>query len=284
MRLRSVPRVRLSEFSPSRFGDRPAIVLDTASDWGALRSWGPDYLRSVAGEREVVVRETEGPPANIFQNLAEGGSIRFADYLDWVLETAADLGPIAGDGADVGEITRAVCASGFETSYYLDTKVAQLAPELLDDTPVPGWYPPPPVDMNFWCGVLGTSSGLHCDVTPNCNVQVIGRKHFRLFAPWQGRRVYRKGGVTHCRFDPNDPDYERFPRARRASGWECTLEPGEALYIPVGWYHQVTVVSPWAVNVNFFWRRPFPEGLAKPALWRFLLRRGRARLRARLAR
>jgi hypothetical protein len=231
-----------------------------------------------------VVRETDGPPRNIFQNLAEGGTIPLSDYLDWVLSTADELEPVAAGCDDASALTEAVCASGFETAYYLDAKLAQLSPELLRDAPVPPWYPPPPLDVNFWCGVLGTSSGLHCDVTPNCNVQVAGRKNFRLFAPSQAENVYRVPGITHCRFDPNLPDYDRFPRAREAAGWECTLEPGEALYVPVGWYHQVTVVSGWALNVNFFWRRPFPEGLVNPSLWRFLLRRGAVRARGAVAR
>jgi hypothetical protein len=110
-------------------------------------------------------------------------------------------------------------------------------------------------------------------------MQVIGRKHFAVFSPSQARRLYRVPRLTHCRFDPNVPDFARFPRARTASGWQCVLTPGESIYIPAGWYHQVTVVSPWAVNVNLFWPRPFPQGLLIPSLWAFLLRRLRARVR-----
>jgi len=215
----------------------------------------------------------------MFQNLAEGGRLPFSQYLDWVLETAADLGDIAGKYTEVSDITRAVYQSGFERSYYLDVKLAELSETLLNDVEVPDWYQVSPVDINFWCGVLGTSSGLHCDVTPNCNVQIVGQKHFILFPPSQSRLVYRIPKITHCRFDPNTPDFDRFPLARNASGWQCTLHAGESLYIPVGWYHQVTVTSAWAANVNFFWPRPFPQGLATPALWRFFFRRGRARLR-----
>jgi len=58
-------------------------------------------------------------------------------------------------------------------------------------------------------------------------------------------------------FDPNKPDFEKYPRALGARGWECILERGETLYIPPGWYHQVTVLSPGAVNVNFWFGRMF---------------------------
>ncbi|MFC4531997.1 cupin-like domain-containing protein [Sphaerisporangium dianthi] len=281
MRLKPIPRVSRRDFRPARLAGGPLVVLDNTPGWRAFTRWHEGYLKSVAGDREVAVRETNGPPRNIFQNLAEGGRVPFGDYLDWVVETARDLEGLAGDHAGVREVTRAVAGGGFEVSYYLDAKLGELSKTLVADAPAPDWYRSPPVDANLWCGVLGTSSGLHCDVTPNCNVQVIGRKHFILFPPSQSRRVYRIPRITHCRFDPNDPDFDRFPLARRASGRQCTLSPGESLYIPVGWYHQVTVVSAWALNVNFFWPRPFGQGIATPPLWRFLLRRGWARARRR---
>jgi hypothetical protein len=254
------------------------VVIDDERNWGFAQHWHADYLRSTVGDSEVAVREANGPPRNIFQNLAEGGRIPFPDYLDWVLDTGEQLRPILQRCNDVAGITRAVCASGLECSYYLDVKLEELSRTLRGEVRAPEWYRAPPMDVNFWCGVLGTSSGLHCDVTPNCNVQVTGQKHFILFPPSQSRAVYQVPGITHCRFDPNVPDFDRFPLAKHAQGWQCRLQPGESLYIPVGWFHQVTVVSEWAVNVNFFWRRPFPQGLLQPRLWRFLCRRQRAKL------
>jgi hypothetical protein len=234
----------------------------------------------VVGDCDVPVREVHGSPDNIFQNLARGGSLPFARYLDWVVETADTLKDIAEKRSGARDITRAMRELGLDRFYYLDAKLEQLSQTLRDTVPAPGWYRAAPVDVNFWCGAVGTSCGLHCDVTPNCNTQIIGSKEFVLFPPSQSRRVYQVPGVTHCQFDPNRADYDRFPLARGTTGRYCTLRPGESLYIPVGWYHQVTVVSPWAVNVNFFWPRPFPQGVARPGLWRFLLRRGRARLRS----
>lgn len=259
-------------------------MAGSAAHWPAVERWTPTYLTAAVGSREVAVRERSGPPRNIFQNLGDGGLVPFADYLDWVLATADDLRAAVGDvdRSDPVAITRLVGASPIEVSYYLDANLSLLSPTLLADVRAPTWLRTSPAVVNLWCGVLGTSSGLHCDVAPNCNVQVVGTKHFTLFPPSQGRQVGRIGQGTHCRFDPNAPDLDRHPDADGATAWECILRPGDALYLPVGWFHQVTVTSDWAVNVNFFWPRPFPQGLAVPALWRFLLRR--AALRARSAR
>ncbi|MFD5552722.1 cupin-like domain-containing protein [Streptomyces sp. NPDC127068] len=282
MDLVPVPRVTHHDFRPSRRGGQPRVVVDCPPGRVAPQLWDPAYLRTVIGAHEVPVRETHGPPINIFQNLARGGSLPFGHYLDWVVETARAVGHLAEGHPTAREVTRAVRRLRLDHFYYLDVKLDRFPRALRDGAPVPDWYHAEPVDTNLWCGVLGTSCGLHCDVTPNCNTQIIGRKEFVLFPPSQSRYLYRLPGRTHCRFDPNAPDFQRFPLARRATGWHCTLRPGESLYIPVGWFHQVTVVSDWAVNVNFFWPRPFPQGLAIPGLWRFLLRRGRARLRTAL--
>src|SRR5207244_2177380 len=115
--------------------------------------------------------------------------ISFSDYIDWVLATADDLLPVSSRYSDVSEIASEVAQCGFERSYYLDIKLEELSKVLLADIVVPAWYCTAPVDINFWCGVLGTSSGLHCDVTPNCNVQIVGSKHFILFPPSQSRLV-----------------------------------------------------------------------------------------------
>jgi hypothetical protein len=281
VQLREIPRVRRSELKP-HLRREPRVVVDSVATWPALKRWEPTYLKRTVGDREVAVRETDGPPSNIFQNLQSGGWTTFGEYLDWVLENARDVDHIAQKGLAVTDVARFVAAQGYEFSYYLDAKLHRLSGALADDVRAPDWFRTGVIDVNFWCGVFGTSCGLHCDVTPNCNVQVVGRKNFSLFAPTQARRIYRKPQSTHCRFDPNRPDFEQFPLAAEAEGWACTLEPGESLYIPVGWYHQATVVSGWAVNVNFFWRRPFLHGVMEPALWPLLLRRSRMQLVQRL--
>lgn len=284
MELLEIPRIHVSQFRVPRTGGEPRVVLENAQHWRALRAWCPDYLKSIAGASEVSVRETDGPPRNIYQNLAQGGKISFSQYLDWVLETAngEDFRALEKRCSTVSDIVRAVCNTGFESSYYLDVKLGALSKELLNDVQIPKWYKADPVDVLLWCGVLGTSSGLHFDITPNCNVQVAGKKHFILFSPSQCRLLYRVRGGAHCRFDPNIPNFDQFPLAQHAIGWRCTLHVGESLYIPAGWFHQVTVTSAWALNVNFFWPRLFPQGLMTPSLWRLLGRRMWARFRARL--
>lgn len=276
MAWRDIPRFSADDFRPTRCGGTPVVIVDQNAGWQAIERWSPDYLRSTIGSSEVALREVCGPPSNVYQHLAEGGRIGFDQFLDWILQTgnSPELRAIQAHSADPVRLARSVKRLNLLRSYSLDIPLARLAPRLLDDVQVPGWFEQPPVDVFFWLGLLGTSCGLHFDLTPNCNVQVAGRKHFALCPAREAGRLQHLKRGAHCRFDPFDPDFDRFPRAEGVPFWRCTLAPGESLYIPAGWFHQVIVASPWSVNVNFFWQRPFPQGLLTPVMWRLILRRG----------
>jgi hypothetical protein len=281
---RPIPRVASTEFRPSRLAGEPRVVTGVADRWSAFERWTPDYLARVAGDRTVSVRQRMGAPRSFGQTDA-GGRLPFREYLDWVLDTSKEYEDLRGRTLAPGEIVDLIEEGGFEESYSLDISLDAVSAALLRDVATPPWYAALPIATVFWCGVFGSSSGLHFDVTPNCNVQVRGQKHFVLFAPSQTPLLYRyPDPEVHCAFDPTKPDFERFPLARRAEGWECILEEREALYIPMGWYHQVTVVSPWALNVNFWWPRPFPQGLVTKAAWPQLAWRARRIVSAALAR
>lgn len=266
MDIKAVIRTTRQEFSATNWRAEPQVIVDDALHWDASDLWSAPYLEEKAGYRKVRIRAKECTPATS-SNSDTGSQILLSRYLEWVLDASIDLQDICRGCTNPAGIAKAVAKSGMGASYYLDTSLPELSPKLAAQAPAPGWYANKPLRTSLWCGVLGTSCGTHADTLPNCNAQVMGSKHFLLFPPSEGRSLYRMRGSTHCRFDPLLPDFERFPLARNARGLECTLKPGESLYIPAGWYHQVTVVSAWALSVNFFWPRLFFQTLGTPSLW-----------------
>jgi hypothetical protein len=60
-----------------------------------------------------------------------------------------------------------------------------------------------------------------------------------------------QGSFTTFRFDPFDPDYEQFPKARAATMYATTVEPGEILWIPPLWVHCI-VNEPEAAAGGWF--------------------------------
>jgi hypothetical protein len=95
---------------------------------------------------------------------------------------------------------------------------------------------------SFWFGPAGTNTPLHHDTVMLFHTQVVGRKRWRFISPLQTPRVYNHHGV----FSPIDldaPDFERYPLFRDVKVLEAIIEPGETVYLPLGWWHQVTALD-----------------------------------------
>lgn len=101
----------------------------------------------------------------------------------------------------------------------------------------------------------------HFDNNFNIACVVSGQRRFTVFPPEQVRNLYigpllrTPGGSPISCVDLRDPDYERFPRFREAreAAREAVLEPGDAVYIPILWWHGVEALEPFNVLVNYWW-------------------------------
>lgn len=119
--------------------------------------------------------------------------------------------------------------------------------------------PGPP---RFWLGPAGTVTPLHCDYDDNLFAQVWGEKRIVLAPPHHDAFLYTREAnalLFGSPFDPEAPDFERFPLARQAALIECIVRPGDMLYVPAGWYHQVRSLS-FSLSANR-WSRAMPLAL-----------------------
>jgi hypothetical protein len=126
----------------------------------------------------------------------------------------------------------------------------------------PAWFtrPGPP---RFWLGPAGTVTPLHADYDDNLFVQIWGSKRIFLAPPHHDGFLYpveANALLFGSPFDPEAPDFERFPLARQAALLELVVEPGDMLYVPAGWYHQVRSLS-FSLSSNR-WSRTLPLALA----------------------
>ncbi|PLY39732.1 transcription factor [Janthinobacterium sp. ROICE36] len=114
----------------------------------------------------------------------------------------------------------------------------------------------------FWVGPAGTVTPLHCDYDDNIFAQVWGRKRIFLSPPHHDAFLYPREAnaiLFGSPFDPEAPDFQRFPLARQANMIECLVEPGDMLYVPAGWYHQVRALT-FSLSSNR-WARAVPLAL-----------------------
>ncbi|MBB3213642.1 hypothetical protein FHW67_002940 [Herbaspirillum sp. Sphag1AN] len=111
----------------------------------------------------------------------------------------------------------------------------------------------------FWLGPAGTVTPLHCDYDDNIFAQIWGTKRICLAPPHHDAFLYPREAnaiLFGSPFDPESPDFERFPLARQAAIVECIMQPGELLYVPAGWYHQVRALT-FSLSSNR-WARGVP--------------------------
>jgi hypothetical protein len=89
--------------------------------------------------------------------------------------------------------------------------------------------------------------------------QVTGSKRVLLWPPGDHDNLYVSGSsspITQLR----DPAAlaRQYPRFAAAAAVEARLRPGDCLYIPALWFHNVASET-FAVSVNLFWRHLPPE-------------------------
>jgi hypothetical protein len=94
--------------------------------------------------------------------------------------------------------------------------------------------------LNLWMGSK-TRSGLHYDHADNLFGQIFGSKRARLVSAKESKYLYPFGdNPSKSQVDLDAPDLRRHPKSARAEIWECELKPGDALFIPRGWWHHIT--------------------------------------------
>lgn len=110
---------------------------------------------------------------------------------------------------------------------------------------------------------LGTESvaAAHFDQPRNLACCVQGKRRFTLFAPDQVDNLYpgplhpTPGGQVVTMANLGNPDLTRFPRLEQAldAAIIVDMQPGDALYYPSMWWHEVEAFDRFNVMINFWW-------------------------------
>jgi hypothetical protein len=130
--------------------------------------------------------------------------------------------------------------------------LAALAPLGADMTPLPGFLRDDPAQRFLWIGGR-SETPLHHDLTNNFLVQMVGRKLVRMLSPVDVARL----DYSHAVFSRIGMPSDAICAERGLTPVDVVIEPGRALFIPVGWWHAVTSLSDLSVTatyVSFIWR------------------------------
>ncbi|HEX7338390.1 MAG TPA: cupin-like domain-containing protein [Rhodanobacteraceae bacterium] len=143
--------------------------------------------------------------------------------------------------------------------------VAQCLPGLLADHALP--LLDASVAPRIWIGNKVTTPA-HFDAMYNIACVVCGARRFTLFPPEQVANLYigppdyapTGSAISVARVDrPDDP---RFPRLREAldAARVAELQPGDAIYIPPLWWHNVDSLRQLNALVNYWWKPSRKDG------------------------
>lgn len=231
-------------FEQYYFQNRPVIITGAFDSWPARSLWSFDYFRARCGDCEVEVQFGRDSDPNYEINQPNLKRLMpFREYVDLVERSGVtnDFYMTANNTSQNRASLAALWADAPTISEYLNA-----------DSPDTGF---------FWFGPAGTRTPFHHDLTNNFMAQVIGRKRIKLIPMSDTPRVYN---FLHCysQVDGHAVDLTRFPAMQLANLIECTLEPGELLFLPIGWWHYVEGLeaSVTMTYTNFLARNDFHDG------------------------
>jgi Family of unknown function (DUF6065)/Cupin-like domain len=220
---------------------RPVILRGEMDDWPALARWTPDYLKAKVGS--AIVEYQGGRTANARFEMEKDLHRREAPF-DAFIDSISRI----GEGNDA-YLTAYNSERNREALTPLSEDMGFLDKFLTRDVAAPHGMP--------WIGPAGTVTSLHHDLTNNFIAQVVGRKRLTVLPAAEVGRLYNERHVFSRITDLDAPDIDLtlYPRLVGAKLYEVMLEPGEILFMPLAWWHQVKSLD-FSVTVtytNFLW-------------------------------
>ncbi|MCH7296480.1 cupin-like domain-containing protein [Acinetobacter higginsii] len=202
----------------------PVILTDAIQHWPALQKWSPQYFKQAVGTQEIEVQfNREQDPLFERNSIQHKTKMRMSDFVDLIEQTPhSNNFYMTANNAKASQSSLAALFQDID-HFHGYTDHAQV------------------YDRSFiWFGPKGAFTPLHHDLTNNFLVQIYGRKKVTLIPAMQTPHLYNDVAVFSKIGDPHRPDIVKaFPDFAHSSKIECILNEGEALFIPLGWWHCV---------------------------------------------
>ena len=249
-----ISHVHLDELNPSLFLDltdarsSPAIINFELTK---PELFHPKALSNLDPGAEVSVRVYKHDRASLPRHEWTG----YCDYLQMTIENY--VSKVADGSADAEKLYLAL----FEVGKL--PLAAVFKPFLSSISIATGLNKREHNDVNLWISPPQHCEALHYDGDDGTLLQFHGSKTVTLIPPNRSRDLYPFpifGTGMPSNFSKVDIDRveeKKFPRAHRAieSSMKITLDAGQCVFIPAGWWHQVEASDnpEGVVSINRFW-------------------------------
>ncbi len=224
---------------------RPVILAGEMADWPALSKWTANYLRAQVGSQVVEYQGDRDNASNYEPNkVAHKRRATFDAFMDQLERSRT--------GNDV-YLTAFNSTTNAEVFAPLAADLGRLDKVLAYDRASNAGMP--------WIGGAGSFTPLHHDLTNNLIAQVAGRKQFKIVSASSAGRLKNREHVFSDLADldrpPSDPQAQAL--LDELAIHTVTLSPGEIIFMPIGWWHQVRAID-FSISLtftNFHWKNDF---------------------------
>ena len=214
----------------------PVVMEGRAKNWKCVKQWSLDWLSENYSKDEVAIFD----PLNAKN-----------DSIDYSVEKTTLKDVI--ESIKLGDTNK----------YSRFNRILYDHPELIDDFDWKWLYNmrnkiSSGKTFQVFIGGKGSKTTLHCATENNLFTQVFGEKHWYLYPPKNDfflNPPITKSPYFYSNFNPEKPDYNKFPAARFLTTFECVLRPGDILFNPPLWWHQVKNLN-HSIGVGFRWFSP----------------------------
>lgn len=214
---------------------KPVVLRKGIDHWPALDKWNPKYFAESLGNEEIEVQFDRESDALFERNSNKyKKSMLMSEFVDMIENdgesnnyymtannTQQNVNAIRSALNDIGDF-----GEGYRKLY---------------DDPAHSTY--------FWMGPKGTFTPLHHDLTNNMLVQVYGSKKVTLIPAWQVPWIYNDSHV-YSEVDFPNFDIKTHPLMQYVTPIEVTIEAGDALFIPIAWWHCVDGLDK-SISISF---------------------------------
>lgn len=214
---------------------KPVVIQKLTQDWPAYEKWNLNYIKTIAGDKIVPLYD-DRPVSHKDGFNAAHASMKMADYIDLLQSKPTNYRIF------LYELMKEV------PILQNDFKWPNIGLRLVKQLPM------------LFFGGENSKVFMHYDIDYSniLHFHFHGKKQCMLFAPDQTPYLYKVPHALIARedIDFDNPDFEKFPALKKAQGLITTLNHGEMLYMPEGYWHYMKYLTPgFSMSLRAFPRR-----------------------------
>ena len=223
MAVRYVTELSDQEFINTVEQSTPVIITEQFKQWPATNNWSFDFFAKEYSNTVVTVDKQSSTIQQFVDSIESGESVYMQQVTieNELLPLLEDLKPLP--------------------TYLQNCRARNpLMPK--------SFYYPNGIFELFMGGPGAGFFKLHYDLffSHALIVQIKGRKHFRIFKHEDKSYLYTNPDHPHLSEidNPFDPDLDKYPAFKQATPYDVTVNPGEAVLLPCGWWHTTRFDEP----------------------------------------